>query len=621
MPLIGHLARTAALAAPFFLFSAQPLAQPPQPSSQSLLQAALEGQELAAGKDVAAGTRVKSSVTGLGFKLPEGLSASFSPAGNALLLKGSGKWGVVVARTGMSADEISAMFTEEMDLTSMHDDAWAERVGAPKVDGKKVSATYEGDEVYGTARGQVGADGQGFAVLVLARSKAGAAADVAAIMDSLAWAAPQHEKARMHWLGLLENQRLSITEGSESLNVDLRKDGTYTLVYKAESVYREAGKWRIEIGPACGNLVMSPDGGTTKSLYLAAEGDKVIVDGAKYTRAPLDGSRPAEGGTAKTEPRPAEADDKGKARKVEDDPNWKTDQKEVDKLDGTELTFGVGHEGGKRLKTDFLGLSFVVPAGVKGAGDGKAPMFLMRPDDQRGLGLVVMQTGMTAASGAAFLHDDMDLSSIEQGVVLKPQGQARVEGGRITQDYGNETYTARAVMVIGPSANALGVTFVGARGDREKLHGYVDAVVKSVQFAKPQAETRRAELSKQLHGKCLHIYRYKQSGSGANSSSWETKIWYHFGSDGSYFYQYKFVSDHYVKGTDGGGNDTFRGGAAQDNYREEKGNWSIEFNMTGVALVLKAENGTQVTHQLRVEASKVFMNEEEVTVGNSDKKR
>lgn len=620
----GHLLRAAAVAAPLFLFAASPIAQPPQPAGMSLLQAALEGEELAKDKTYAAGTRVKSTRLGISLKIPAGLTASFTPHGNALLLKGQDRAGVLILRSGLSTADFKEMFTPEMDLTSLNEAAWAERSGEPKVNGSKVSATYVGDEVYGSAQGAVGDKGQGWAAVIMAGTAASAASLVKSIDDSMAWAAPEAEKELTHWRGQVSGQQLKVSAGAESIVADIKADGEYTLSYNnGQQEFKESGKWRVEVGPIHGFLILQPTGAATKSLFLAPDGKNLIIDGNSYTRTPLAGQKPVEGGateTAKLE-KPAEANDKAKVRAVKEDPNWKSDQSEVEKLEGEEMQFNVAYTGDKQIKTDFLGISFKTPAATKGGCDGKTPAFAMRPDDQRGLGILIMQTGVTAASGAAFLHDDMDLNDLEKGVVLKPSGPCKTEGGKLTQDYANDAYHARAVMLIGPSGNALAVTFVGAKEDREKLNGYCDAVIKSVQFAKPQAEVKREELRKQLFGKCLHVYRYKQAGSGANSSSWETKIHWHFGSDGTYLYTYVFTGDHYVKGKDGGGNETHTGGAWSENNRQENGKWRIEFNLTGVALVLTSDKGTEATHQVRVTDGKVFLNDEEVSVFNSDKKR
>lgn len=622
MALLARLARTTLLATPLFLFAAHPLAQPSEPAAPAWLQAALQGEELAKDKTYSGGTRVKSERLGISLKVPDGFSASFTPGGNALLLKAADRVGVLFLRSGMGTAEIAAMFTPEMDLTGMHDEAWGERTAEPKIEGSKVSAVYQGDEIYGRAQGGVGQGGQGWAIVVMAGSDAVARAAIASVADSVAWAAPQSARELEYWRGQVEGQRLQLSAGAESISADLHKGGAYSLTYRNDgSEQKVSGRWRVEIGAACGFLVLAPEGGQATAMWLAVDGKNLSLDGTSYTRTPLDGSAPAPDEPARTEPRPAEADDKAKTRKVSEDPNWKTDQKEVPKLEGDEIQFNVAYDGDKRLKTDFLGISFKMPAAVRGGSDGKTPVFLMRPADQRGLGILAMQTGLTAASGAAFLHDDLDLGDLEQGVVLKPSGAAKVEGGRVTQDFSHQTYHARAVMLIGPSGNALAVTFIGAKEDREKLNGYCDAVIKSVQFAKPQAETRREEIRKQLFGKCLHVYRYKQAGSGANSSSWETKIHWHFGSDGTYLYTYVFTGDHWVKGRDGQGNDTHTGGAWSENNKQENGKWRIEFNLTGMALVLVSEKGTEATHQIRVTDGKVYLNDEEVSVFNSDKKR
>lgn len=630
MTLAGTFARAALLAAPLLLFTASPLAQPATaPRGFALLQAGLEGEEIAKDKEYAGGTRIKSARLGISFKVPDGFKASMLDAGNAMVLKGAKQYGVLVMRTGLTVADAKTMFAQEMDFSFLDENAWAERSGAHSVNGSTVTCDYEGDGVFGRAQATIGDKGAGWALCVLSTTAAKAKAAVSTVAESLAWAAPDSAKELDFWRGQLSGQSLKTEAGGETLTCALGKDGAYQMLYThSEGEYREAGQWRVEIGPLYGFLVLVPKEGEAKTLYLMLDGNQIVVDGTKYTRTPIDGAARPPVVPDKTdkpegkEAAPAESNDQGKVRKADADPNWRSDVKEVDKLDGEEMQINTIVVGEKRLKTDFLGVSFVVPAGIRGGTDGKTPVFIMRPDDQRGLGLLFMQTGLnTAAMAAATLHEDQDLNDLEKGVVLKPDGDAKIDGGKVTQDYTHETYTARAVILVGPSGNSIGVTFIGAKADKEKLRGYVDGIIKSVQLTKPKAEEKRGDLKKNLGGKVLHIYRYKAvNGASGNSSSWETKIWYHLGSDGSYYYQYKFESDHYVKGVDGGGNETHNGGAWGGNNREEKGTWRIEFNIAGILLVLKAENGAETVHQIRQEPGKVFLNNEEVSVGKSDKK-
>ncbi|MGE0432959.1 MAG: hypothetical protein AB7S36_11910, partial [Planctomycetota bacterium] len=324
-------------------------------------------------------------------------------------------------------------------------------------------------------------------------------------------------------------------------------------------------------------------------------------------------------------PSAADTADRGQTRKIEHDPAWKTDQKEVAKLDGEELRLGQAiqaGDSGKQLKTDYLGMSFRMPAGFAGICDGKTPVFAMRPADQRGLGLIIMQTGVNdAATMASEMTGNLDLSSVEPGVMLAPVGAPRIAGGVVTQDFRNATYVARTVGVVGPSGNAIGITFIGPVVDEAKVNGYVKAMVDSVQFIKPGAEARRETIRQQLSGKCLQVYRYRQAGSGANSSSWETKIRYHFGSDGTYAYTYHHEGSHSYQGRDSGGNETGRGGAGGQDDRKDAGRYRIEFNLTAIVLILTNDAGAETVHQLREVPGKLLLNGEEVSLMASDLKK
>lgn len=627
MHLTNVALRAALVAAPLFLFSAAPVAQPGSAARVSLLQAA-DGTELKADQTYAAGATVKVPRLGATFKVPAGVSMTYDAGAGIFLLKPSGaeRCGVLALRTGLTATEAQQVFGPEVDFTSMHEAAYLERTGEATVNGELVNADYSGDECGGRAQARVSETGASYLLILADASAEKAKAVVDEFHKNFVAGEPSADE-RKSWLAQVSGQRLK----AGSTVVEIRADGSYSLSAQTdEGEFKQAGTWKLELTPFAAALVLTPQGGQVLVASLSLEGKQLLVDGSPFEREPLAGGAKAPDKTETPGPtaeapkeKPPEAADKGKSRKVNADPNWKTDIKEVAKLDGAELQVGVPYQAAQRLKTDFLGIGFQFPEGMVGGIDPKAPMFLLRPNDQRGVGGIYMQTGInSAASAAAVLHQDQDLSDVEQGVVLKPNGDAKIEGGRITQDYSHEVYTGRSVALIGPSGNGVLFWMVVPKEDRAKMEGTLKAFVDSAQFAKPTAEEKRAGMAQQVGGKCLHVFRYKSVNAGSgNSSSWETNIWYHLGSDGTYFYQYRFVGDHYVKGTDGGGNETGRAGAASQNDRTDAGKWRFEFNLTGLLLMLVSDAGDETEHLVRIENGKVFLNNEEVTVGASDKKK
>ncbi|MCC6573013.1 MAG: hypothetical protein IT462_04405 [Planctomycetes bacterium] len=583
---------------------------------------ALEGEEIVADKTYAAGVRVKCAAVGISFKVPEGTSAK--PLGNygfyQLSPSGGSRGGLLIVRTGLTEEDIKLTLPDELDLTFIHADAYFQVADKPTTkDGKTTARYITGDTMSANA---VGASS--YLLVIFDESAKKAEEAVKAFEKDVVTVAPADAEARKKWRTEIESKVLTVSGGEQTVECKFTKDGKYALkISDATNSQSQTGKWIIDVSPFGGVLTLVADNGTRNYYTMTLNGSDFALNGMVYARKALE-----DGGSAATPEgeklaRPAEAEEKGKARKVAADPSWKTDQVNVDKLEGDEIAIGTPVLAEKRVKTDFLGVSFKHPAGMAGGVDARAPFYILKPTDGKGLGLVYMQTGVTSAAHlAAFMHEDMDLDSLEKGLLLKPDGEAKIEGGKVTQDYKHELVTARAIALIGPSGNGVIVCFIGAIADKDKMHGYAKTIIDTVQFAKPQAEEKRSELVKQLHGKYLMIYRYKSSsGASGNSSSWETKIHYHFGSDGTYYYRYKFVGDHYVKGTNPGGDTKYIAGAASENDREDKGTWRVEFNITGAIVYMTAENGVEREHQIRVANGKVFFDEEEVSIGQSDVKK
>lgn len=613
MKLFARLAAAALCAAPFVVPA---LAEVPGQPASHVLQA-LEGEELKADKTYAAGTRVKSTALGISFKVPEGMKLSFDSSSGLLVLKpgGAERVGVIILRTGFTTDDAKATLGEELDLTFLHEAAWGQRTSGPTVSGDGVSWGFEGD-AYGRAKA-VCKSTASFMFAVFDASDTKAKELVKSFEDNFVFGTPDLAELRKTWNSVIVGQRLSNKEAG--ITVDCRADGGFTL--KSQGGNQE-GKYTIEFSPF-GALLVMRSGGQSGAATLAWDGKNLLVDGSPFTRESLGGGKsPDVPGTPAKEERPAEADDKGKRRKLERDGNWKSDVKEVATLEGDDMRVGVAHEGGKRVKVEWLGISFMVPAGFRGATDGKTPVFIVVEPAGRGLALVYMQTGVNhAADAAALMSDDIDVNG-DGKVVLKANGKPTVEGGRVTVDYTHTEYAARGVTVIGPSGNAVNFVLLGGANDAEWIRSTVKGMADSAQFKKPQAEDKRAEVKKLLGGKCLHVFRYKAVNAGSgNSSSWETNIWFHLGSDNTYYYRYKYVSSHSVEGRDSGGDTTHTGGAWSDNDREDTGTWRMEFNISGIVLILKSSTGEESVHQLRQEGSKVFVNGEEVSVFQSDKKQ
>lgn len=287
-------------------------------------------------------------------------------------------------------------------------------------------------------------------------------------------------------------------------------------------------------------------------------------------------------------------------------------------LDGKEMQVNQQYAAGERLAIPLLGVSFVVPPSCVAIYGSGGLAIVVRDTSKEGLGLVLIQTGMSKPEARWLLQQPLDLSMLAQGVTLQPQGEIEESGDRLSRLFSNGFYCTRITSVVAPHS-AAAFSYVVPETDRERGLKLVSEMADSAKFAQPKDADLRKQWLQGLQGKKLHVFKFKSGGMGSNSWSSETNREWHFGSDGSYVHSGRTTNSASVETRDGGGNPTASGGFAADNDNNHAGKWRIEFNLGGCVLILDSTQGNRRVHTLTFNG-RVYLDGDETQISQSNLK-
>lgn len=585
----------------------------PQPGNRQFqpiqIQPVEKETELALDTTYAEGTRLKSTVLGVSFVVPASMSAQIHADSWNIILKSasSSVVGALLLQSGIDADMAAQSLNHAVDFSFAGSAVKVNLDQAAKTDNLRTTASYKGE---GVGMGLVlrGAENNALVAVIAgsAQDQAGVKAALEALEKSVQISKPQHQQLQLVWKAQVLGQRLTaVDEAAKATFIfDLLKDGSYAMsAAVGTQVVSRSGSWRIEIGLVGGLLALKAKDGSQSVLRMVLSGQDLMLEGLRVTKQPT---------PLKSADQPAV--EPPVVKKPTTDPNWKSDVKEVEKLEGNDVQFEVQYGAGTRLKIDLLGISFKIPENCIGGASAKISYFLFRPQDQRGLGMIMIHTGVEGIENvAALLAGQKDLSSIEQGLVVDPDGQPKIDSSKVTMRHTSAAYVCLTVGIIGPSKNTFLVSVIGLKEDEAKLKSYSDSMVASLQFAKPADAANRKAWMEGLCGFCLTYFHYKVTGAGTGNSmdSSTTKKW-HFGSDGTYYYTYHYEGSGSVKDS---------GGYASQDDKQDKGTWKIEFGINGAFLYLTNEKGEVLTHVLQFDGKKVTLDGQEVSRSQSDVKK
>lgn len=264
------------------------------------------------------------------------------------------------------------------------------------------------------------------------------------------------------------------------------------------------------------------------------------------------------------------------------------------------------YAGGTRVDSSTVGVSFVIPQGWVGLveQDAKHQVVVLGSNTIEGVGIVIVQTGPTAAQVEAGLNEPQDLG---EGVVLRPTGPPVTRGSRMAVRYQNEAYVGFALALLGPTRNSVIFFFAGPPAN-EKAYlsllgglgtttNFLPSAPATAQPPAPASEGVDRAWSSLLTGQALNYFSSYRSGGGGGGMASHRVL--HLCANGRFAYFGEGLVTMNVPGASGssGGRDGFRG------------RWSIESpTPTTAVLVLAVEGGQELRWQLRYADSKTFLN-------------
>jgi hypothetical protein len=242
-----------------------------------------------------------------------------------------------------------------------------------------------------------------------------------------------------------------------------------------------------------------------------------------------------------------------------------------------DLRVGERYSGGTRVRSPFVGVSFVVPKNWRASLPAGSIVFLDSAVTA-GLGTVHLFTNVTRDSLRAQLSEPQ---SIEAGFVLHPVGSLQEEGQKLIGHYAAGDDLGVIVAVVGPSRNAVIHQFVGRKTEQGEYRKLVEELTASTRFI----SERDGPVLRAWYERLTGIVLIPQLDSGITQSAGSTGI--HLCSDGRFIRTVRVqpVSGRPVDGED-------------DGAYHETGTWRIELQGTKAELVLTKSTGGVDKHDV-----------------------
>jgi hypothetical protein len=242
-----------------------------------------------------------------------------------------------------------------------------------------------------------------------------------------------------------------------------------------------------------------------------------------------------------------------------------------------DLRVGERYSGGTRVRSPFVGISFVVPKDWRAALPSGAIVFLDSAVTA-GMGTIHLLTDVTRDRLRAQLSEPQ---SIEAGFVLHPVGSLQERDQTLIGHYAAADDVGVLIAVLGPSHNAVVYQFVGRKTERDLYNRLAEDLASSTQFMSERDGPILRAWYEQLTGRMLT----PQLDSSIAQSVGSTAI--HLCSDG------RFIQTIRLQSVPGRPLDTENDGAYH-----ETGSWRIELEGTKVGLVLTKPTGMVDQHEV-----------------------
>lgn len=263
-----------------------------------------------------------------------------------------------------------------------------------------------------------------------------------------------------------------------------------------------------------------------------------------------------------------------------------------------DLRVGERYGGGTRVRSPFVGVSFVVGENWRASLPAGSVVFLDSAVTA-GLGTIHLLTDVTRETVLGQLSEPQ---SIEAGFVLHPVGSIQDEGRRLIGQYAAGDDVGVTVALLGPSRNAVIYQFVGRKTERDIYQRLANELAASTQFMSEQDSRVLRAWYERLTGMMVT----PQLDSRVAQSVGSTAI--HLCSDGRFIRTIRLqsVPGRLAEGEDGGA-------------YHETGTWLIEVQGAKARLVLTKSTGGVEQQEVLYQADQALLDGQaaSVTVSNS----
>jgi hypothetical protein len=154
----------------------------------------------------------------------------------------------------------------------------------------------------------------------------------------------------------------------------------------------------------------------------------------------------------------------------------------IRQLEVRDLRVGEQYREGTRIRSPFVGVSFVVPKNWRSSLPAGSVVFLDSAVTA-GLGTIHLLTDVTRETVRDQLSEPQ---SIEAGFVLHPVGSIQEEGQKLIGQYAAGDDVGVTVALLGPARNAVIYQFVGRKTERDIYERLAEELAASTQFMNEQ---------------------------------------------------------------------------------------------------------------------------------------
>jgi hypothetical protein len=249
----------------------------------------------------------------------------------------------------------------------------------------------------------------------------------------------------------------------------------------------------------------------------------------------------------------------------------------IRQLEVRDLRVGEQYREGTRIRSPFVGVSFVVPKNWRSSLLAGSVVFL---DSSVTAGLWTIHL-LTDVSRETVRDQLSEPQSIEAGFVLHPVGSIQEEGQKLIGRYAAGDDVGVTVALLGPARNAVIYQFVGRKTERDIYERLAEELAASTQFMNEQDSPILRAWYERLTGMMVT----PQLDSRVPQSKGLTAI--HLCSDGRFIRTIRLQS---VPGRPKDGED--------DGVYHETGTWMIDMQGNKAGLVLTKPTGGADQHEV-----------------------